>query len=206
MFCSSPSCVKDSMKKFHKIECELFKKKSHLLDVFLTRKYATAIRFFSESIEAASTLERLETLMEDTESVTMFDVDLSDKADANFDWTRLRLINSLLPSTNSASNEKYKDVINTIVNHISEHFNLTPNNHEFVCNYILRLMLIFDRNSWGLRDKDDHQSRVNSTDYFGAMVNHSCAPNTCPVFFGAKHVHFVVKPIKKNEQIFVPYR
>jgi SET domain len=199
--------VKDSMKMFHKVECALFKSSSlSTLDNILASSVPTAIRFLFEALEASTTVGRIRGLIEETESVSIFDFDFSDEQDENLDWHRLRILKSFLQSNVLMSAENYKSSITTVVEEICAMSMLPVEDQKTASEFVLRLVLIFKRNNWGMFDKDGKQSRSQSVGLFGSMINHSCAANTSVTSFGAKHVHFVNKPIKKGEQLFIRYR
>lgn len=202
MFCSE-SCVKDSMEKFHKYECLLFTMNSLPVDA-MTSFYNSAMRFLLETMDTAQSAVRVRELLTQ-EPPTLFDFDLSKSFDENFDWNRLRTVNGLLPATDSESIERFKEVVEKTVDDASMMLPIPTNDLEVFSEYLLRMMLIFDRNNQGLQIGNGSFC-ASTVDLFSSLLNHSCVPNTSAVSFGAKKVQFVIKPIKKNEQIFISYR
>lgn len=200
MFCSE-SCTPDSMKKFHKTECDLFKQNVLPNDLNRAFKYTTAMRFFFESMELAGSSEKLGSLMSQTDPVSMYDFDFSANSCKNLDWNRLRIISGFLTSNKPEFIERYKNIVKIVEDHI-----LTTKNPEIVSDYLVRLLLIFDRNGWNFLNRNGTAPGNSALYFIASMMNHSCSPNTNSTLFGAKQVHFVIKPIKKNEQLFGKYR
>lgn len=197
MFCSE-SCATESM-KFHKVECSFLQCDSKRVEKFLISQCSTIIRFLIESMEL--TTDEIEKLML-SDRVSVFDFDFSKIDDKKAEWNRLRVINSLLPSVNPTSKDLFGVLIETMMNHL----NPSKDKKTAITKLTLSLMLILDRNCRGYRDIDKIVSRAKACFMFGSLMSHYCVPNTALTSSGAKQVHFVIKPIKKNEQIFVSYR
>lgn len=113
MFCSE-NCTAESMKKFHKAECDIFQRSPEPNDGFLISKCATIIRFMLESKELVSSSEQFKKLMQ-ADSVTVFDFNFSDNNDKQFEWNRLRIMIGLLPFLDSKLTEYFKDLIETTI-------------------------------------------------------------------------------------------
>jgi SET domain len=212
MFCSE-SCLQNRT-QCHGAECSIFQK----FDVaFRTNlncdiaspdhvlKSSKAIRYFFESLEAAAgSLDRIENLMKEG-PMNVFDFDFGNDMRTTLAWDRLRSVFGLLPETDLSYENKYKKDIKSYIAHISKTHNWSARDQQMVLDFILHMMLISQRNNWSVLGSDRTVSGTNATYLFGSLTNHSCVPNTGVVSLGARQVQFVLKPIKKNEQIFVTY-
>jgi hypothetical protein len=201
MYCSE-SCANESIIKNH----------AHGLDDISVNEIArskhdgisvicssfTVFRMVFESKQTAGSIDRMLSLIKEPKSVSVFDFDFGNSSDTNLAWNRLRIINSLIPSSPSKI---------PVLRFLSPNLVSGP--------FIKRFMLINHLNGWGLSDKDeiigtknqgDPSSSTLTVGMFGPLLSHSCVPNTLLTSFGTKQVYFVVKPIRKNEQVFISYR
>jgi hypothetical protein len=194
------------MKRFHQTECRLFQEEICERPDDITC-FTSVLRLFTESLDSSGSKQKLKSSLENTEPVTIFDFDFSDNKDNHLEWDCLRIINSLLPSTQTELKNTHTLFVRNLFEEFAEDFELTPEDRDFCSDYIIRLLLIIDRNAWTLKGYENKKGSETECVYmFGSMINHSCCPNTSVISYGAKKLYFVVKPIKKNEQIFISYR
>lgn len=74
----------------------------------------------------------------------------------------------------------------------------------FLVKMILKILGILNRNSFCLELSDNS---VGAIFPFASLINHSCSPNIERISIGGKKTAFIcVRPIYKNEQLFICYR
>lgn len=74
----------------------------------------------------------------------------------------------------------------------------------FLVKIILRILGILNRNSFSIEFSDGN--RCGAVFPFASLINHSCSPNIERVSFGKQTAFVSIRPIEKNEQIFICYR
>jgi SET domain len=199
MFC--PSCVSDT-KKVHDVVC------SSYVGVFATElansELETVARLFLSTLEYADT-KVLRDLLYQKERSTVFDFDFTEENERNLSLNRLKVLNSLV-YTLEYFGEKH-GLVSKFLDHlcgVSEKKDKKQIELEALLKINLtRLLIILYRNSFGMGSDN---SFVRGFFMFGSLLNHACIPNASFAYYKTKQVIFVVRPIKKGEQVFIKYR
>lgn len=206
MFCNQ-KCMTKARKRFHHAECNSYF--DNLLGDATEEGFPllmlTIQRRLLQSLEIAQSIDSLRELMNDAEPKTVFDFDLS-VDDPSTDMTYLLAVNSLQVRSNSMAKEMYDQ---TIATHLSEldlpSFVDSEEDRKDLVKYTTRLMLISDRNGHGIQNSSG-AAEGSGIFPFGSLFNHSCDPNLQQIVNENKLIFVVVKPIAKDEQLFITYK
>lgn len=64
---------------------------------------------------------------------------------------------------------------------------------------------ILRTNGFGVRHPKRQSDLITTIRIHASLFNHSCVPNVLHVSHGNKMIGFVVRPVKKGEQLFISY-
>lgn len=85
-----------------------------------------------------------------------------------------------------------------------ENFITSDDDRNFLTKFSARLMQIRNINAWSYQYQDQFEG--SGILPFCSLLNHSCDPNVQPVTIDNKFACVVIKPIEKEEQIFINYK
>lgn len=202
MFCSA-KCKDSAMNTFHNYECRhqetLSKVSSHFR--FAYRLFFKALSIFDNSIE---NLEQFINNNKNTK-VTIFDLDFSNPDNIENDKNRLLAMIALNDHDSSYNDNNFTTLIERVFpgkRKLAQYFLSRVENMSKLHSHRI--------DSWSLdKSKSEHHpTLVDSfgTYLFGALVNHSCAPNIRGFYVENRIVTYVKRPILKGEQLFECYK
>jgi len=225
MFCSK-KCQDDATDKFHKFECP------HI-DVFRTVTMRYETNYYSELLTAfwrllftmqrvAGGIEKLKALCDDEQLTkkTFFDYDLSkDCKDLALNEFLSNLGKRSVIPWSGAVTDGSRTALQYVVDH---HERFTPRmwQTEEEKKDILKIFSILPKITCNLITDDFKQGSINvfktesgaTRDIiaFGGdlptyIFNNNCSPNVSIISINEKNVYVIIKPIKKNQQLFRAY-
>jgi hypothetical protein len=145
-------------------------------------------------------------LMDDNNTETLFDFDLSRTSDEWLEIKQLQIANLLAPETSEASQWIFEDTARQLLEKFPVFQKVVRSGEadvEFLVQYIVRFMQIWKRNS--SRIIANRQVEGAGIQLFGSLLSHSCDPNIVNVSIDNKFACVVTKPIKKGQQLLVSY-
>lgn len=212
MFCSEECMAR--LQFFHQLESEIVGEHKD--------EYLNCLRLFSSALSSCNnSIDELRSCVENNSSnPTVFDLDLSNPDDENFERNKLLAYMSLTP------NESQRDLLEKIVwpkfyddnksNSTLKQFWKSKENFDFFKKMFIEMFLRFTINchgmSWYSRENtlDGYKPKRNS---FAAgvflalsLISHSCAPNCDTMSVNGNQLAlYVTRPIKAGHQIFISY-
>lgn len=186
--------------------------------------FVNFLRLFNKALTVCNnSVDDLKALLEHNagKKFSVFDFDLSDPQDPDYDKNRLLTFTSLMPEESKRmmvkavwlmfcydNERKFNEIWNT-----GHHF-------EFIGKLIMELFLVFSLNTHGMSwyskpsnfralcygDTPMRNSFAAGLFPFSSLISHSCAPNCNTIsVYGDKLMLYVLMPIKAGEQIFISY-
>lgn len=196
MFCSQ-ECMTN---RFHQFECKIELNIENESDIFQMNS-----RIFYESLGIFASIEDFKELIETKHlqtQETIFDLDLSSYDDDERDKKLLLAINSSLqknsiPKELNELMERHCTVLMSIMEIEEKH-------KHFLSDFIKQQMEILITNTFAL---SENGKEIGSGIFpFASFLNSSCAPNLARVTLDGQLSFIVLRPIEKNQQLFVGYR
>jgi hypothetical protein len=158
------------------------------------------LRMVHESLIIAGSVDNLRGLMEPKPEMTFHDFNFSDNEATGM--KHLQLFHTMKPETNEITEKTLKTLVRRdILPHpaISKFIN-SDDDSNFLADYAARFHMIFNNNAFGLGFRSGAGILP-----FGTFFNHACDQNIMELKIDNKFVFVVLKPIKKDEQLFVSY-
>lgn len=76
---------------------------------------------------------------------------------------------------------------------------------QFLMHLIWQHLCILNTNGFGARHSKFESVYMDTIANLTSMFNHSCVPNTLRINYGNKMIAYVLRPVKKGEQLFISY-
>jgi SET and MYND domain-containing protein 4 len=203
MFCSD-KCQELAWKSFHKYECRV------LTELDSTEGWRMSLRSFFDALSICDdSIEELEKLTKECDELksTVFNFDLSDENDVDYEKNRLRCLLSLTSNIEIESRD-FKLIFNSCHTHLKK---IWKTHSTFITSLIERLMKIEILNFHSIKGsslskKKTYRAALGDGAFiFCSLVNHSCVPNVMRVVVDGNMVMIVERPIKQGEQLFDCY-
>ena len=223
MFCNQ-ICLTEGRKKFHSSERDFIDilydnyDNKTFFNAFLPESYQnvpTAAKLngilekrILQSLAIAGSVERLREIFENSERKTIFDFDLRGQDEQSKDLIYLKIVNSMLQTSDSSVKETNESLANAYLKSIDlAPFVKSEKDRNDLERYSTRLLNIDQVNSCTIRSYHEGGENVDGFCLlsFGFLLNHSCDPNVRRLSIDDKLVSVVVNPIRKGRQLFVPY-
>lgn len=202
MFCSE-KCKEEANSSFHRYECEI------LTNLNSYGGWRMALRSFFDALSICDgSIEELERIARECDEFksTVYNYDLSDETDPNYNKNRLKCLLSLFSS------------IEVEVKDFRAMFTVHPllrkmwvTHKNFIKNIIDRFMQIEILNFHSIKGsslckKKSYRAALGDGAFiFSSLVNHSCVPNVMRVVVDGRMVMIVERPIRQGEQLFDCY-
>ncbi|KAG5676952.1 hypothetical protein PVAND_006745 [Polypedilum vanderplanki] len=195
MFCSKECLSKGH--RFHQFECDI--------DIDLEQDsciFKKNHRVVFEALGIFGRISELQTFLEENpDKKTIFDFNFSciknsDTIDKNLTLAIHSLQKNPLP----------KELEPLMKEHCKLMTSITKNqkHKKFLDNFMRQQMKVIITNSFGLTE---NENEIGSGIFpFASYFNHSCAPNVGKITVNGHLVFIVLRPIEKNQQLFVCYR
>lgn len=186
VYCSQ-QCLDES---FHESECNLVRK-ANVDDAY----FLLMIRVLVKSINICGSLENLQAFIEKRDKkLTLFDAVDDDfgKLNCCYNLESGNFPQDIKFSKSFVESEKVKKLYRDD----KEKF--------FLVKILLKILGILNRNSFCLEFSDGNS--IGAIFPFASLINHSCSPNIERINIGKKTAFLAIRPIDKNEQLFICYR
>jgi SET domain len=209
MFCSI-ECYNYAMRNFHQFECSI------MPQLLKSASVNIALRIFFIGLSICeNSIDKLETLFIQTvnQQPTLFDFDLSNAKNIDYDKNYFQSILSLSRSTKVFSMSQYIHILS-----VHSTLNETFSTHrKFVINFLEHICQVADHNfhaifsgslklSNEMNAKTLQQSIGTGCLPFTSLINHSCTPNIMRICNDANVIAIVCRPVEKGSQIFDCYK
>jgi hypothetical protein len=161
------------------------------------------IRSIADALLIAGTLENLVDLMTQNTDVSISDFDLS--SDESLDLKHLKIFSSLKSNVEKKNFCSIipEDKLRMFFADFNEMFKNKEEYFESFKDFACCLMSIRKNNAFKFMGKEIVQG--SGILPFGSFFNHSCNPNVAKIQFDNKFAFVVLKPIAKDEQLFISY-
>lgn len=208
MFCNK-ECMEMADKTFHRFECPII---DYLLAVF-NKIHLSAIRVVIKAFQCFDSVKNLRQFVDefDEHNANIFEFDNNIPASENYKTfhvlstnEQLRSVPDLFQRGVIAAVAYYQLVKSTPFSHILQ----TNGDRALLQRLLMRYLQISPINFQGLDTIiiGDTECAYCTCGYsFSSMVNHSCAPNVHSASFGTKGATYVLRPIKKGEEVLTNY-
>lgn len=202
MFCSE-KCMDHANRTFHRYECEA------LTQLNAVGSWRMALRSFFDALSICDgSIEELEKIAKECDELksTVFNFDLSDEKDPEFNKNRLRCLLSLFSNIEVESKD-----FKTIFTAHPLLRRMWATHETFIKNIIDRFMQIEILNFHSIKGsslskKKSYRAALGDGAFiFCSLVNHSCVPNVMRVVVDGRMVMIVERPIQQGEQLFDCY-
>jgi hypothetical protein len=200
MFCDR-KCLTEAQHGFHGIECDSIDEFYLTFDGPSAKDPLVVLRIIYESLTLAGSVNRLRSLMEPKFGMSIHDFDLTetDSIGAN----HLQILSMLEHSSNHKLQNAFKFVSKLLIHPLFEKFIKSDDDQRFLIEYATHHFHIRDKNSFAFT----FNGEIHGTGIlpFCTFFNHSCDPNVSRILIGNKFVFLILKPIEKDEQLFITY-
>jgi hypothetical protein len=210
MFCDQ-KCKNEADERLHNTECAAMETLygNVTLHSFEQcddyRMIVAMVAILAESLQALGSVEQLRTLLEPKLEATIFDFDMNSTNKEARQKAELQLFHMLKPRREAQKKEHFKDLASSILE--SKSFNKfikSEEDREFLVHYSVQSALKISLNGYDATGNETYREALGVA-YFSTYFNHGCDHNVGRTFIDNKVAFVVMKPIAKDEQLFVCY-
>jgi len=186
--------------RFHQFECRVDLDTEREPDVF-----QSANRLVFDALGVFGRIAKLKKFLdENSQPKTIFDFDLTqdERREENLLLACRSLAKNSLPEKLKPLLKHHADLLKSITKN--------PKNQQFLKDFLHSQTEILITNSFGIMPKtfrDNLELEMGSGVFaFASFFNHSCAPNVVRVAVDNKLVFVVIRPVDKDQQLYVAYK